>query len=620
MKSNCRNLTLLTIFLFIYSFVNAQNIAITDDDGYTADGSAMLDIKSEDKGLLVPRLSTTQRSAIATPATGLLVYDTDENAFFYYAGAKGWLNLSAEIVGPASAGVDSALFSVVNPSGDTVFAVYPEGVYIWVGDGTAKGNRGGFAVGGLSSGGKAPAYNENFFEVTPGEVRIRIDTIEAEKGNRGGFAVGGLSSNGGKQDNYDFMQISPGDVKFFVDTVASDKGNRGGFAVGGLSNNGKTSNKQYLAVTSDSTRIYVNDSTAGFAVGSIEGGTAESFLNLTTQNYFIGHESGDAIENGKYNVFLGYQSGKDNSQGDDNVFIGYRSGAGNKNGHRNIFLGRETGDTNILGSENIFLGYHAGSNNVTGSRNIFLGYRSGFGNVGYAETPSDEGSFNTFIGVESGFNNTKGESNTLIGYQAGYSNTIGTHNTFVGRWAGEGTGGSYNVFIGTEAGRYVGNESNLLYIDSRVTESTDPPLIYGEFDNRGMAIDDDQLFGYTFYVNGTGGATGGFEAAGKLVKTNKASISGSLDRILKLNGIQYDYKTKKGDTRTRLGLNEQELFDYVPEVIRKIDDETVGIDYNGMIPVLVEAIKDLSAEIEQMKAEQQQQIKALEKKIEELSK
>ncbi|MBU0765530.1 MAG: hypothetical protein KJ607_11910, partial [Bacteroidetes bacterium] len=67
--------------------VNGQNIAITDDEGYTADPSAMLDVKSVDKGLLIPRLTTAQRTAVTTPATGLLVYDTDLNGFYYYNGA-----------------------------------------------------------------------------------------------------------------------------------------------------------------------------------------------------------------------------------------------------------------------------------------------------------------------------------------------------------------------------------------------------------------------------------------------------------------------------------------------------------------------------------------------------
>ena len=48
------------------------------------DASSMLDITSTTSGMLTPRMTTTQRVAIATPADGLLVYDTDKEAFYYW--------------------------------------------------------------------------------------------------------------------------------------------------------------------------------------------------------------------------------------------------------------------------------------------------------------------------------------------------------------------------------------------------------------------------------------------------------------------------------------------------------------------------------------------------------
>lgn len=50
----------------------------------TPHSSAELDITSTNKGVLVPRMTTTQKNAIASPAIGLLVFDTDENTFFYF--------------------------------------------------------------------------------------------------------------------------------------------------------------------------------------------------------------------------------------------------------------------------------------------------------------------------------------------------------------------------------------------------------------------------------------------------------------------------------------------------------------------------------------------------------
>lgn len=73
--------------------VNAQSVAI-NTDGSVADATAILDVKSTAKGMLIPRLTTAQRTGIATPATGLLVFDTGTNAFWYYNGA-GWVKLDA---------------------------------------------------------------------------------------------------------------------------------------------------------------------------------------------------------------------------------------------------------------------------------------------------------------------------------------------------------------------------------------------------------------------------------------------------------------------------------------------------------------------------------------------
>jgi hypothetical protein len=61
----------------------AQNVAI-NTDGSNAHPSAMLDVKSNNKGMLVPRMTTAQRTAIASPAPGLMVYDTDNNSFWFY--------------------------------------------------------------------------------------------------------------------------------------------------------------------------------------------------------------------------------------------------------------------------------------------------------------------------------------------------------------------------------------------------------------------------------------------------------------------------------------------------------------------------------------------------------
>lgn len=71
----------------------AQNIGI-NATGSTPHPSAMLDISATDKGMLVPRMTTLQRTAIASPAKGLLVFDNDTGSFWFYNGTA-WTELSA---------------------------------------------------------------------------------------------------------------------------------------------------------------------------------------------------------------------------------------------------------------------------------------------------------------------------------------------------------------------------------------------------------------------------------------------------------------------------------------------------------------------------------------------
>src|SRR5438094_780925 len=82
------------LFLILLSVICQLSFAQNTGIGTpTPNASAMLDITSINSGLLVPRMNSAQRTGIATPAQGLLVYDTDTNTFWFY-NASVWINLS----------------------------------------------------------------------------------------------------------------------------------------------------------------------------------------------------------------------------------------------------------------------------------------------------------------------------------------------------------------------------------------------------------------------------------------------------------------------------------------------------------------------------------------------
>jgi len=76
------------------------------------DSSAMLDITSNNKGILIPRMTSAEREAIVHPATGLMVFDSTEVAFWYYNGSN-W----QQLVPPPPSPESDVLFSQLDQTG-----------------------------------------------------------------------------------------------------------------------------------------------------------------------------------------------------------------------------------------------------------------------------------------------------------------------------------------------------------------------------------------------------------------------------------------------------------------------------------------------------------------------
>ncbi|MBK9359289.1 MAG: hypothetical protein IPN08_18270 [Bacteroidales bacterium] len=76
-----RNLLILICFTIGLSAFSQVSI---NTDATAPDNSAMLDIKSTEKGLLVPRMTLVQRNAISNPASGLMIFQSDGTSGFYY--------------------------------------------------------------------------------------------------------------------------------------------------------------------------------------------------------------------------------------------------------------------------------------------------------------------------------------------------------------------------------------------------------------------------------------------------------------------------------------------------------------------------------------------------------
>lgn len=87
-------LAILVFTLFFNVLVNAQGVSV-NEDGSDPDASAILDLQSTDKGLLVPRMAYNQLADIPNPANGLIAFNTTDNKYYaYLEGENAWKEIS----------------------------------------------------------------------------------------------------------------------------------------------------------------------------------------------------------------------------------------------------------------------------------------------------------------------------------------------------------------------------------------------------------------------------------------------------------------------------------------------------------------------------------------------
>ncbi len=178
------------ILLGCVTFVTATSFAQSIGIGTTSPaGSAMLDISSTTKGLLIPRMSTAQRTAIGSPAIGLMVYDNTTNSFWYYNGGS-WVSISG------SATLTLPYYNAVNVN-DSAFHIKNSGATAIAGEGVANTGVAGVSnsshgVEGSSVSGSG-VYGNSFSGHGMNAYSFNGNGVTANSTN--GYAVYGFSNN-----------------------------------------------------------------------------------------------------------------------------------------------------------------------------------------------------------------------------------------------------------------------------------------------------------------------------------------------------------------------------------------------------------------------------------------
>jgi hypothetical protein len=128
--------------------------------------------------------------------------------------------------------------------------------------------------------------------------------------------------------------------------------------------------------------------------------------------------------------------------------------------------------------------------------------------------------------------------------------------------------------------------------------------------------------GYALSVKGTAWCeNGNWSGSDIRLKKNVVTIDNSLDKIIKLRGVYFEWKEDKNKTLQgkQIGLIGQEVQKVVPEAVTinySSKEKYLGVAYDRIVPLLIEGIKTQQTEIDELKADQ----KRTDKEIQELKK
>lgn len=384
-----------SIFFNLLLLLLAGNLISQNDNIHIGDGplesSAVFQIDKTNKGVLIPRLTTAQRNAIASPADGLLVYDTDSKSFWHFNGLV-WCDVSAPD-------------HITDKDGDTRIMV------------------------------------EESFDLDKIQVYLKGDRVfeitENEEGNpvvsfpNASYSSTFFGYHAGLQDSTFFNNVGIG-------RSALQENKMGIFntAVGSFTLEKNKSNSN-TAIGSNSMR----ENTTGSNNTAL--GYASLFSNTTgVDNVAIGSSSNHQ-SNASYNTSVGSGTLFRNISGDKNSIVGCYALFNNTTGASNVSLGFGSLQQNTTASHNVAVGTQAMQVNTTGFSNTVVGDSASY---------NSNSSYNVSIGKNTMFNTTTGFSNSALGYAALVTNTNGSHNTALGESAlGGNTSGNYNIGLGDDS-------------------------------------------------------------------------------------------------------------------------------------------------------------------------
>ncbi len=585
--------------------------------------------------------------------------------YAYYARTVGSLN-NLEIRDPGGLPSDSALFVVRRADGQPVFVVYPWGVRVYVDTSSAKGPRGGFAIGGP---GFTKGPGQEYFRVTPDSVRIYINDTKAKR-PRGGFAIGGLGVNKGVPSQY-FNVSGAGSVGVIDPSEPRILWypRKEAFLAG-----------RVLVESPDS--VGLNSLSIGYETKAIgQWSTAMGFKSVAAQNYSMAMGMRARAE-GLNSFALGYRCKalREGSYAFGNKVIA--SGVGSfAFGAPGVDMSGDVTDNLTIASGNYSFAFGLGTHSMAlgsmamGANNTADGFFSVA--LGANNRSSGNGAVALGLGsIASGDNSfAMGDNTTASGYASiamgehslaskNYSFAVGFQASATGEnaialghittasgdfslaaGAGSEAAGKQSVAFGGYAkadlsmalgygtvansyaslvlGRY--NYDQTGNTDEQVSPVnwvyTDPILVVGN-----GTSNEDRNNALILYKNGDLTISGNITEASDLrLKTELSPLNGTLSKLVQIQPVYYRFKnTEQYPGDKQIGLIAQEVEKYFPELVSKDSKGYLAVNYSKMTAVLLQAVKEqqqtiekLTREIDALKQEKKE-VAALRKQISEL--
>ena len=111
---------------------------------------------------------------------------------------------------------------------------------------------------------------------------------------------------------------------------------------------------------------------------------------------------------------------------------------------------------------------------------------------------------------------------------------------------------------------------------------------------------------YKLYVAGSAYSTGGWAGSDERWKKNIVPLQNSLKKVMQLQGINYEWRVGEFPDAgfsegAQIGLIAQEVENIIPELVHTDDDDFKSVSYEKLTVVLVEAVKELKMENEELK-------------------